>query len=159
MAFKAIFVGINEHQDLTIDNLEGARLDAVALHALFTDSVPGIVARLLIDRAATKSAVEAALADVLLNADDDDTVLVSFSGHGSDEGLSLHDTDSSDPASMIGMSELARRFQGTRASRVLVLLDCCHSPKTTSVGVFGSGDDRLPVATSRELSPSQTGLA
>lgn len=127
MAFKAIFVGINEYQDLTIDNLEGARLDAVALHALFTDSVPGIVARLLIDRAATKSAVEAALADVLLNADDDDTVLVSFSGHGSDEGLLLHDTDSSDPASMIGMAELAQRFQGTRASRVLVLLDCCQA--------------------------------
>ena len=127
MAFKALFVGINEYKDLTLDNLEGARPDAVALHALFTDSEPTLEAHVLTDAAATKSAVDAALSEVLLNADADDTVLVSFSGHGSDEGLYLHDSDCAKPETLIAMSEVADRFQRTKAARVIVLLDCCQA--------------------------------
>jgi hypothetical protein len=40
MASKAIFIGINRYADDSINDLSGARWDAVALHALFSDSIP-----------------------------------------------------------------------------------------------------------------------
>ena len=46
MAIKAVFVGINKHLDTTIPELSGARRDATALWALFTDTVEGLSARL-----------------------------------------------------------------------------------------------------------------
>jgi replicative superfamily II helicase len=127
-ATKALFIGINEYQDLNIDNLEGARLDAIALHALFTDSIPGIQARLLTDRAATKQAIEDELQAAMDSAMPGDFVIVTFSGHGSaEEGLVAHDSVLTDDGSMISMANLATRFHQTRAGRVLVLLDCCES--------------------------------
>lgn len=111
-----------------LDNLEGARLDATALHALFTDSVPGIDATLLVDRGATRSAVHARLTAALDGAGPDDMVVVTFSEHGSAAaGLVLHDSAVADPATMISMDEIALRFRQAKARRVLVLLDCCES--------------------------------
>jgi helicase len=49
VAINAIFVGINKHLDTTIPELSGARRDATALLALFTDPVDGLSARLLVD--------------------------------------------------------------------------------------------------------------
>ena len=49
MAIKAIFAGINKHVDTTIPELGGARRDATALWALFTDTVDGLSARLVVD--------------------------------------------------------------------------------------------------------------
>lgn len=57
MAIKAIFVGINKHLDPAIPELGGARRDATALWALFTDSVDDLAARLLVDEAATHAEV------------------------------------------------------------------------------------------------------
>ncbi|WP_197387759.1 hypothetical protein [Ralstonia pseudosolanacearum] len=42
MAIKAIFVGINKHLDTSIPELGGARRDATALWALFTDTSEGM---------------------------------------------------------------------------------------------------------------------
>ncbi|MHA6822043.1 hypothetical protein [Ralstonia pseudosolanacearum] len=42
MAIKAIFVGINKHLDTSIPELGGARRDATALRALFTDTIEGM---------------------------------------------------------------------------------------------------------------------
>lgn len=128
MATRAVFVGINEYADIELDNLEGARLDATALHALFMDSVPNIDAHLLVDRDATRAAVHACLIKVLDGAGPDDVVVVTFSGHGSaDAGLVLHDSAVADLATMISMDEIALRFRQTKARCVLVLLDCCES--------------------------------
>ena len=38
MTVKAIFVGINKHLDVDVPELSGARRDATALWALFTDT-------------------------------------------------------------------------------------------------------------------------
>jgi len=51
VVIKAIFVGINKHLDTTIPELSGAHRDATALWALFTDTVDGLSARLLVDEA------------------------------------------------------------------------------------------------------------
>ncbi len=48
MAIKAIFAGINKHLDSSIPELSGARRDATALWALFTDTIEGLSARLLV---------------------------------------------------------------------------------------------------------------
>ena len=49
MATRAIFVGVNKHRDPTIPELGGARRDATALWALFTDTIEGLSAHLLVD--------------------------------------------------------------------------------------------------------------
>lgn len=49
MPFKALFVGINKHQDPGIPELTGAVRDANALHALFQDTFFDVDARLLTD--------------------------------------------------------------------------------------------------------------
>lgn len=55
LAAKAIFVGVNKHQDPGIRELSGARPDATALWALFTDTLLGLSARLILDERATHS--------------------------------------------------------------------------------------------------------
>lgn len=61
MAIKAIFVGINKHLDTSIPELGGARHDATALWALFTDTIEGLSGRLLVDEDATHAEVSGAM--------------------------------------------------------------------------------------------------
>ena len=62
MAVKAIFVGINRYLDPAIAELSGARRDAMALWALFTDTIEGLAAGRLVDEEATHREVS----DVIL---------------------------------------------------------------------------------------------
>ena len=119
MATSAVFVGVNKHRDPAIPELNGARPDATALWALFTDTIDGLSARLLVDQRATHADVSAAILGVLDAAEEDDVVIVSFAGHGSPDGsLVLFDTDAAD---------LADAFKRTKARAVLCILDCCFS--------------------------------
>ena len=43
MAFKGVFVGINKYVDPGIPELSGARRDAMALWALFTDTIEQLI--------------------------------------------------------------------------------------------------------------------
>lgn len=129
LAIKAIFVGINKHRDATIPELSGARRDATALWALFTDTVAGLAARLLVDERATYTEVSEAILGTLSSAQDNDVVVLTFAGHGSPDGnLVLFDTD---PANLTGtglsMAALADAFKTTKARTVLCILDCCFS--------------------------------
>lgn len=65
MAVLASFIGINKYRDDHIRELSGARRDATALWALFSDSIPGIQARLLVDDQATKDSIRSALQETL----------------------------------------------------------------------------------------------
>ncbi len=128
MALKAAFIGINRYRDPNINDLSGARRDAVALHALFGDSVMNLDARLVVDTQATVSVVRAVLDDLLGAATEDDTVVFSFAGHGSpDHRIVLHDSTTTNDASMIAMSELADRFRSSQAKSIVCILDCCFS--------------------------------
>ena len=53
MALRAVFIGINKYRDPRIHELTGATKDAIALWALFKDSVEGIAAKRLLDDEAT----------------------------------------------------------------------------------------------------------
>ena len=94
---KAIFIGIDKHQGEEIPELSGARRDATALWALFTDTIDGLVVRLLVDEAATHGEVSQAIVGVLSAAETEDVIVISFAGHGSSDGrMVLFDTDVAD---------------------------------------------------------------
>jgi helicase len=126
---RAAFIGIDRHADPEIRDLNGAARDAKALWALFSDSIEGLDARLLVDREATLKAVTSALDETLGRATEDDVVILSFAGHGTRDHR-LVTTDSAIdrlPETTFDMAELAARFRATKARAVLLLLDCCFS--------------------------------
>ncbi len=49
---KAVFVDVNRHLDTAIPELSGAGRDAMALWALFTDTIEELAARLLVNEQA-----------------------------------------------------------------------------------------------------------
>jgi len=77
MATSAVFVGINKHRDPAIPELCGARRDATTLWALFTDTIDGLAARLLVNERATHAEVSAAILGTL-----DGSVANFLSGRG-----------------------------------------------------------------------------
>jgi helicase len=124
----AAFIGVGRHADAGIRELSAAR-DATALWAVFSDSIVGLNAPLIVDTDATIAAVTETLDATLGAATEDDVVLLTFAGHGtSDHRIVLHDTDLADiPGTTIEMKSLAERFRQSRAKAVILLLDCCFS--------------------------------
>jgi len=171
---KSIFVGINKHLDPSIPELSGARRDATALWALFSDTINGLAGRLLVDEMATHAAVTQAILDTLLMADDDDVIVITFAGHGSPDGsLILFDTNPADIAgTALSMGELARVFKETKAHAVLCILDCCFSGQAPArvletaarprnafalTGVYGEGRILLAACAANESAWEQPG--
>jgi hypothetical protein len=76
MNVKAVFVGINKHIDPGISELGGARRDATALWALFSDTIDGMAARLLLDEGTTHAEVSEAILGTLGAAGPDDIVVI-----------------------------------------------------------------------------------
>jgi len=122
-------VGIDRHKDPTIRDLNGAKRDAMAVWALFVDTLPEATSSLLTDDSATLAAVENLLATTLDAAGPEDTVILNFAGHGThDHRVVLHDTLRMDlPGTTLAMADLARRFRESRAKAVICFLDCCFS--------------------------------
>jgi hypothetical protein len=79
MVFRGLFVCIDRYASPDINWLSCARRDAVALHALFTDTL-GSGATLLTDETATRSAIEKQF-NQLAMCEKDDVVVIAFSGH------------------------------------------------------------------------------
>ncbi len=131
---RGAFIGIDRHVDPFIGDLTGAARDATALWAVLSDSIADLNAPLITDGAATLVAMRDALDSTLGAADEEDVVILGFAGHGTqDHRLVLHDTSVADlPNTTLGMDELARRFRGTRARAVILLLDCCFSGGATA---------------------------
>jgi helicase len=128
MAFFSAFVGVNKHSEIRIPELTGARQDAMALWAIFTDSLTEKPICLL-DDAATVVAIRDALDRTIGNASSDDWALFYFAGHGS-PGYQLiaYDTRLDAVAeTTIPMSELAELLNKSKARVVIIILDCCHS--------------------------------
>ena len=175
MAIKSVFVGINKHLNSAIPELNGARRDATALWALFTDTVENLASRLLVDEAATHSEVTQAILGTLGAAKDDDVIVISVAGHGSSDGnLVLFDTD---PANLVdtalSMTDLANAFKATKARAVLCILDCCFSGQAPArvlesaarprnafalAGIYGEGRIILAACATNEAAWEQPGM-
>src|ERR1035438_4026533 len=94
---RGLFIGIDRHSSPSINWLFCACRDAKALHGLFTDTLGGQTT-LLIDGQATRAKIELAVQD-LSGASDDDIVVITFSGHGTEtHEIVTYDADLADTA-------------------------------------------------------------
>ncbi len=127
MAFQGLFIGVDRYASKHIGWLSCARRDATALDALFFDTLGGSTT-LLTDEDATRPRIEAEFGQ-LADRDPDDTVVISFSGHGSEtHELVTYDADVHDLANTaIPLTELTKWFSAIPARRLILLLDCCFS--------------------------------
>lgn len=127
MAFRGLFIGIDRYRSPLVDELDCARRDATALEALFADTLGG-TSRLLLDEEATAAGIMAELAE-LANCGPEDTVVISFSGHGSDtHELVAHDTDADDIGdTAVALDAIQASFARIASKRLVLLLDCCFS--------------------------------
>jgi helicase len=127
MAFRGVFIGIDRYELPAISWLSCAKRDAVALEALFADTLGGTTT-LLTDENATRARIGAEF-ERLTECDPDDTVVISFSGHGSEtHELITYDADVRDLArTAIPLDDLTNWFSRIPAKRLILLLDCCFS--------------------------------
>lgn len=97
MAFKGLFIGIDRHASTEINWLSCVSRDAIALHALFTDTLGGETTSLT-DEQATAAAIEEQFRQ-LSSCSADDVVVIAFSGHRTETHEPVgHDTDPYDLA-------------------------------------------------------------
>jgi replicative superfamily II helicase len=127
MAFRGFFIGIDRYRSPDIDELSCARRDAVALEALFADTLGGTTV-LLTDQHATRKRIAAEFA-ALEDCDPDDMVVIAFSGHGSEtHELVAHDTDIDNIATTaLPLDAVQEWFSRIPAKRLIFFLDCCFS--------------------------------
>jgi len=129
MAIYGNFIGIDKHLDSNIRDLTGARKDATALFSLFSDTISEIKTNLLLDENATTEAIQSTLTETLNKAGKEDTVVISFSGHGThDHQLVTYNTALANlESSTISVEKIANLFKTSKAKTILFVLDCCFS--------------------------------
>lgn len=127
MAFRGLFVGIDRYLSKDINELTCARRDAVALEALFADTLGG-TSTLLVDHEATSARLQAEF-EGLAGCSPEDTVVISFSGHGSEtHELVTYDTQIDDlAATSLSLECIEQWFSRIPARRLVFFLDCCFS--------------------------------
>lgn len=136
---RGLFVGVDRYQ-APIGRLSCAVSDAQALACLFEDTLGGTVSRLL-DKQATGDAVRSELAS-LQSVAEDDLVVISFSGHGTEDHQLVPvdaDPDRVDET-CIPLTELAELLDSIPSKNLMVFLDCCFS------GGFGGSRAFAPTA-------------
>jgi helicase len=127
MAFRGLFIGIDRYASSGINWLNCASRDARALEAQFGDTLGGSTT-LLVDADATRARIAAEF-DCLAQCGEDDTVVIGFSGHGSEQQqLVTYDADPKALATTgIPLDELTDWFRKIPARHLVLLLDCCFS--------------------------------
>jgi hypothetical protein len=126
VAFKGLFIGIDRYASTEINWLSCASPDAIALHALFTDTLGGET-KLLTDEQATVAAIGEQFGQ-LAACSPDDVVVIAFSGQGTEtHELVGHDTDPYDLAGTTIPLTMLGEWSRIPSRRLLIVLDCCFS--------------------------------
>ena len=127
MPLRGLFIGIDQHASTLINELSCAKRDAVALDALFTDTLGGGTV-LLTNADATCARIESEFV-ALADSSPDDTVVIAFSGHGTEtHQLVAYDTDFHNlDRTAIPLATLVDWFSRIQARRLVLFLDCCFS--------------------------------
>ncbi len=138
--FRGVFIGIDRYAP-PVSRLSFCVADATALGSLFEDSLGGEV-DVLTDSAASLANIRGALT-ALQAASDDDLVVISFSGHGTeDHRLVPFDVDPNRvDETCLGLDELARLLDEI-PSTLIVILDCCFSGGFGGARVFAPTTSR-----------------
>ena len=139
MSAHALLIGVTRFSDPQLNGLRAPRSDVEALKAVLADPARGgfdeVVPSIDEDLLAIRDKVSGLLED----RHPDDMVLLYYSGHGIvDRSNSLFlatgETRAEKPrARSLPSSEVREMMEQSRAGRVVVVLDCCHS------GVFTEG--------------------
>jgi uncharacterized caspase-like protein len=154
----AVVVGVSEHKfrgKMGLSDLRYAARDAEALAAYLRSDRGGRFdhVALLTNQQATTQDVKVALRENLREVQENDFVVISWSGHGGPDPrepkrlyLVTHDTDPEHmAATAYGMEELRDDLNRLRAKNVLLLADTCHSAGITdpTVGIRGPQDNKI----------------
>ena len=145
---RALLIGINNYE--AVPRLMGSLNDVAAMQRILTTRwgfQPGNV-RTLTEQAATRAAILAALRGIVQESGPNDTLVVHFSGHGSqvqdlngdeedglDETLVPYDGRTPGVPDIVD-DELDEIFSNLRAAAVLIVLDSCHSGTATRSAEF-----------------------
>lgn len=136
---RALVVGLARYSEVSgLPNavLNDARDVADLLRSGEYCGFPAANVRLLLDEQATLRALRGALAELAIASDEDDTVIVFFSGHGARLGQAPEETSALVPfdtrfsdleGSTLSESELSLSLAKIKAKRLLVLIDACHA--------------------------------
>jgi len=142
---RGLFIGIDKYP-APITRLTCARADALALGSLFEDNSDNGSITKLVDADATRENIMHAIED-LKTARDDDFVVITFSGHGTDDHrLVPIDANASDLAgTCVPLDELAVHLDAIPSRQMFVVLDCCFSGGIGGARVFAPTAARLPI--------------
>jgi len=125
----AVLVGVSDYK-YPIGDLDYCDDDVRDLSNILSPVWGSSHVRTLIDSQATKANILDAIDWLADNAGPEDTVLFSFSGHGSDflDGYFCpHDSLTYSYANDISSPELAGAFLPVDAGKVVIILDICHA--------------------------------
>ncbi|WP_122262119.1 DEAD/DEAH box helicase [Ornithinimicrobium cerasi] len=147
---RALCIGIDAYPT-PINRLSCCVADATAIGSLLLDT-HGAGVTLLTNASATLDGIRGELG-ALAACDEDDLVVVSFSGHGTpDHALVPVDADVFDlAASCMPLDELAHHLDRIPSKNLVVILDCCFS------GGFGGARVFAPTA-KRQVAEDRTTL-
>jgi WD40 repeat protein len=142
-------IGVNQYQDLGINQLNFAANDATHLSSTFTRNFQKLALPVqtttIIDRMASKTRIMQALREAAGKAGPDDVFMLVLSGHGhaDEQGVWYfipNDFDrSAGLAAALSSLELKRALQAIPARKQFVIVDSCHS------GAFATGMRAWPV--------------
>jgi ATP-dependent DNA helicase len=129
MAFRGLFIGIDRYASSGVKWLNCAARDARGLEAQFGDTLGGSTT-LLLDGDATRARIAVEF-NSLTKCGEEDTVVIGFSGHGTEQHqLVTYDTDPKALATTgIPLDELTDWFKKIPARHLVLLLDCCFSSR------------------------------
>ena len=135
-----LVIGIEEYRDSRL-NLRCAKADATSIYNLMIDPDCGMFPKdnvcLLLNEEATKDAIWRALSALRRTVGANDTAWVYYAGHAAPEESNLywvtHDADVDDLyGTGLSNGQISKVLNDIRASRLLVLLDCCHAAATAA---------------------------
>lgn len=153
MAKKALCIGINNYPGTQMD-LQGCVNDANDWAAALTQR--GFAVSKLLDSEATKAAMMTAMEDLIAKASKGDSLVITFSGHGTyqpdtdgdeadglDEALCPYDLQTSGAA--LTDDEIRVLFAARKAGvRIVLISDSCHSGTVTRAAAAERDADTRP---------------
>lgn len=123
-----VFVGVSNYQ--YINDLSYCDDDAEELYGVFSPVWGSDHTRLLTDSQATKAAILDAIQWLADNADSNDTVMFTFSGHGSNYGVGYffpYNSLTYSYNNAISAAELESAFMPVAAEKTVIILDICYA--------------------------------